>query len=136
MASVNNINPSIDNSVRVFDDFYGFTINVNASDFDIVNSFFKSVFTDDQAAKNLTTTFFRISQESGIPVLDLLAQVEGQNAIDISILMAYFLNGMRSTSTLLGVNAIVTPNIYSARNVAAWESMPMVFTKYTTLTSM
>lgn len=119
MASVNNINTSIDNSVRVFDDFYGFTINVNASDFDIVNSFFKSVFTDDQAAKNLTTTFFRISQESGIPVLDLLAQVEGQNAIDISILMAYFLNGMRSTSTLLGVNAIVTPNIYSARNVAA-----------------
>jgi hypothetical protein len=119
MASINNINPNIDTSVRVFDDFYGFSLNVNASEYDLVNSFFKSVFTDADAAKNLTTTFFRISATTGIPVTALLEQVEGKDTIEISVVMAYFLNGMRSSSTLLGVNSIVTPNIYSARNVAS-----------------
>lgn len=119
MASVNDINPNLDTSVRVFDDFYGFALNVNASEYDLVNSFFKSVFADPQAAKNLTTTFFRIATTTGIPVLTMLEQVEGKGAVEISVVMAYFLNGMRSPSTLLGVNAITTPNVYSARNVAA-----------------
>jgi len=118
MGSINNINPQLDTSVLVFDDFYGFSINVSPDEYDIVNSFFLSVFANPQAAKNMTTTFFRISYETGVPVQVLLKQVEGQNAIQVSIIMAYFLNGMRSTSTLLGVNAVPTPNIYSARNVA------------------
>jgi hypothetical protein len=31
--------------------------------------------------------------------------------------MAYYLNGLRSPSTLLGVSNPVTPNFYTARNV-------------------
>jgi len=119
MGSVNNINPQLGTSVQVFDDFYGFSVNVSPTEYDVVNSFFASVFLDPQAAKNMTTTFFRISAETGIPVQILLQQVEGQNAVQVSIVMAYFLNGMRSTSTLLGVNATPTPNVYTARNVAS-----------------
>jgi hypothetical protein len=33
--------------------------------------------------------------------------------------MAYYLNGMRSPATLLGTSVAVTPNYYTARNVAS-----------------
>jgi len=33
--------------------------------------------------------------------------------------MAYYLNSVRSTSTLLGVLAPTTPNFYAARNIRA-----------------
>jgi len=42
-----------------------------------------------------------------------------QNAIQLTATMAYYLNGLRSPSTLLGVNSSVTPNFYTARNIAA-----------------
>ena len=55
MASVNTINPKIDLTVRVFDDFYGFALEVDANEYDAVNSYFESVFNDKQIAQNFTT---------------------------------------------------------------------------------
>jgi hypothetical protein len=51
--------------------------------------------------------------------MTLLEQVQGQNAIEVTATLAYYLNGLRSPSTLLGTNVPVTPNFYAARNVAA-----------------
>ena len=117
MGSVNNVNLNVDQTVRIFDGFYAFEQQVPANEFDAVNSYFESVFRDRQAALNFTTTLFRVSAESTIPVLDLLDQIRDQDQIQLNSTLAYWLNGLRSPSTLLGINATVTPNFYTARNV-------------------
>lgn len=119
MGSVNEINPKIDTTVSVFDTFNDINIEVDANQYDAVNSFFQSVSRDEYGAKSLTMTLFRIAAETNIPVLTLLSQMEGQTAIEVTAFMAYYLNGMRSPATLLGTNVPVTPNYYTARNVAS-----------------
>lgn len=119
MGSVNNINPNVDNSVRIFDGFNDFVLEVDSNTYQVVNSFFESIFTDKQSAANLSDTFFRIASQTNVPVLDLLDQVQGQDSIQVTTFMAYYLNGLRSPSTLIGVNAVATPNYYTARNVAS-----------------
>lgn len=116
-GSVNNINPKLDTTVRVFDDFYGFQIEVEANEYDIVNSYFKSIFSDNQIAQNFTVSLFRVAYGTNVSVLTLLDQISGQDSITLTQTMAYFLNGIRSPSTLLGVNAAVVPNVWAARNV-------------------
>lgn len=117
MASVNTINPKLDLTVRVFDDFYGFSIEVDANEYDAVNSYFESVFSDKQIAKNFTTTLFRVADATQVPVLTILQQLEGQDQITLTSTLCYYLNGLRSPSTLLGINSAVTPNYWTARNV-------------------
>ena len=72
MGSVNAINTNTDLSVRVFDSFYSFSQNVPADEYDVVNSYFRSVFGTTDAAGNFTVTLFRIAAQSKIPVLTLL----------------------------------------------------------------
>jgi pyruvate/2-oxoacid:ferredoxin oxidoreductase alpha subunit len=117
MGTVNAINPAVDITVRVFDEFYDFAVEVDANTWDIVNSYMLSVFKTADAAENFSTTLFRIADETRVPVLDLLAQIEGMDTIQLTATLAYFLNGLRSPATLLGVNEPVTPNSYVARNV-------------------
>lgn len=117
MGSVNTINTNVDLTVRIFDEFYNFGIEVDANDYDAVNSFFESIFLDKDAAQSLTATFFRIAKETNTSVVTLLEQLQGKNSIEITATLAYYLNGLRSPSTLLGVNVPVTPNYYTARNV-------------------
>ena len=119
MGSVNEINPKIDPTVRIFDTFFDLDIEVDSNLYDAVNSFFQSVSADEYSAKSLTATLFRIATEINVPVLSLLNQVEGKSSIEVTSFMAYYLNGMRSPSTLLGTNVPVTPNYYTARNVAS-----------------
>lgn len=117
MASVNDINPKIDLSVRVFDTFNDFDITVPANEYDAVNSYMRSVFRDPRSAENFTTSLFRVAAESNTPVLEVLQQVQAPDAIRVTLNIAYFLNGLRSPSTLLGLNTAVTPNAWAARNV-------------------
>lgn len=117
MASINEINTQRDRSLRIFDEFYDFSIEVDANDWDAVNSYFLSVFRDPAAAKNFSTTLFRIAYNTNTPVLNLLAEMQGLDQVDLTATMAYYLNGLRSPATMLGVNAVVTPNYYVARNV-------------------
>lgn len=117
MSSVNTINPAVDLTVRVFDEFYGFDLQVDANEYDTVNSYFSSIFTDPLAANSFTTTFFRISEKTGVPVLELLQQIAGQDQIALTATICYYLNGERSPATLLGINATVAPTVWAARNV-------------------
>jgi hypothetical protein len=117
MSSVNTLNPNVDLTVRVFDTFYEFDITVPADEYDAVNSYFQSVFKDNQIAQNFTTTLFRVADETRTSVLTLLANIQGQDSIQLTATLAYYLNGLRSPATLLGVNATVTPNYYTARNI-------------------
>jgi pyruvate/2-oxoacid:ferredoxin oxidoreductase alpha subunit len=119
MSTINALNPKIDQTVRVFDNFYNFEVDVPANEYDVVLSYFKSVFTTVQVAANFTATLFRIAEQTNTPVLSLLQQLEGQNQIQITATLCYYLNNLRSPATLLGYTVPVTPNFYAARNIRA-----------------
>ena len=117
MGSVNQPNPRIDQTVKVFDSFYDFSTEVDANTYDVVNSYFLSVFKDRDAADSFSVSLFRIADQTGVPVLTILAQIQDQDQIQLTATIAYYLNGLRSPSTLLGVNSAVVPNQWAARNV-------------------
>jgi hypothetical protein len=117
MSTVNYPNPGADNTVKVFDNFYNFAVDVPVNEYDLVFSFFNKIFDDSSAAKNFTASFFQITYESNIPVQELLAQIQNKDQLELSSVFAYYLNNLRSKATLLGVSSIVTPRYYAARNV-------------------
>ena len=115
--TVNYTNTNVDLSVRIFDEFYKYNANVPAAEYDIVYSFFKQTMTDTRVAGNMTVSLFRVADYTNIPVLTLLDTMKGKTGLDLTVNMAYFLNNLRSNSTLLGVNANPSPNYYAARLV-------------------
>jgi len=117
LSTVNAANNRVDLTVRVFDDFYRFDIDVPTEEYDAVNSYFRSVFTSQQAADDFTVQIFRVAQQSRTPVLTLLDEMRGRDEIQLTGTIAYYLNGIRSPSTLLGINSVATPNSWAARNV-------------------
>jgi hypothetical protein len=117
MASVNAINTKTDLTVQIFDRFYGYQQQVPVDAYDAVLSYFKSVFGSREAAGNFTVSVFRISHATKIPVMTLLQQFQGQSAPELTLSLAYYLNGIRSRSTLLGLNVPTQPNYYVSRNI-------------------
>lgn len=122
MASINYTNYNIDQTVRVFDSFYEYDVDVPAAEYDVVNSYFKSVMTTAQAADNFTVSLFRVAENTGIPALTLLQSFQESggtvgNTMNLNVNMAYYLNSIRNRATLLGIGVSVTPNFYAARNV-------------------
>jgi len=117
MASVNYTNTNIDQTVRVFDDFYAYDTNVPAAEYDIVYSFFKQQMGDARIAGNFTISLFQVAETTNIPALTLLDTMKGTTGLELTINMAYYLNNIRSRATLLGVNSAVVPNYYAARAV-------------------
>lgn len=117
MSTVNYADPKVDMTVKVFDRFYAFAVEVPVDQYDLVYSYFKTVFRDDLAAKNFTVSLFQVADYSKRPIQDLLAEISGQDQLQLTSTLCYYLNNQRSNSTLLGVNALVQPNFYAARNV-------------------
>jgi len=122
MASINYTNYNIDQTVRVFDTFYDYDVDIPVGDYDVVNSYFKSVMTTKQAADNFTSSLFRVAQDTNIPPLTLLQSFQAGNTnnnpgLSLNLNMAYYLNSIRNRATLLGVGIAVAPNFYAARNV-------------------
>ena len=117
MASINYENTNLDQTVRVFDAFYEYDVNVPAAEYDVVNSYFKSVMTTRLAADNFTMSLFKVSEDTKIPALTLLQAFDGVSGMNLNVTLAYYLNTIRKRATLLGVGVPVTPNFYAARNV-------------------
>ena len=117
MSTVNYTNPNLDLTVRVYDQFYDYDVNVPAAEYDIVHSYFLSTMTTRQAAGNFIVSLFRVAEDTGIPVLTLLEELKTNDGMNLNVNLAYYLNAVRSRATLLGVGAAVTPNFYQARNV-------------------
>ena len=90
---------------------------INSNEYDHVISFFKRVMKDEIAAEKFTQSLYQVANTTEIPVLDLLATFKGQDLLTLTASMAYYLNGIRSPSTLVGVQNVVRPNYYAARNV-------------------
>ena len=117
MSTVNYANPNTDLTVRIFDSFYDYDVNIPAEEYDVVHTYFLSVMTTRQAAGNFTVSLFRVAETTGINPLTLLDEFQGQNGINLSASLAYYLNAIRSAATLLGVGVAMVPNVYQARNV-------------------
>lgn len=117
MSTVNTSNPKVDSTVKIFDEFYNYSTVVPAQEYDAVYSYFHSQFGTADAAGNFTVTLFRIANESDVPVMTLLQQLQGQGQPELTLTLAYYLNSLRSPATLLGLNTPLTPNFYAARNV-------------------
>ena len=115
-------NPQLDNTVRIFDNFYKYEQQVNPEEYDVVFGYFKDVMTTDQAANNFTTALFRVASTSNQNVLTLLNEIKTigtQNTLTLSAAVAYYLNASRSKSSLLGVNSPLATNKFVARNLFA-----------------
>jgi hypothetical protein len=118
MARIIDDRTASDLTVKIFDDFYAFNMSVNGNEFDIVNGYFKSVCDTRIIAGNFTSFLFRIAQETGIPVLDLLAQIQGaNNKLEMNQIIAYYLNSFKSKTSLYGVGTIPQSNQPVARNI-------------------
>ena len=109
---------SVDRTVVIFDTFYASNLKVNAAEFDIVYGYFSSVSPSKQIAANFTSFLFRIAQESGVPVLTLLQDIQGaDNKLQMNRKICYYLNSFKSKTSLYGVGAVPKPNQSVARNV-------------------
>jgi hypothetical protein len=117
VGTVNYSDPKTDLSVKIFDRFYGYEINVPVDAYDAVLSYFQSVFGTGEAAGNFTVTLFRVAGLSNVPVLTLLQQIQGQTGLDLTASLSYYINATRSNSTLLGINVATQPNFYVAHNI-------------------
>lgn len=108
----------MDQTVRIFDSFYAFNAKVNASEYDIVNGYFTSVCATRNIAANFTAVLFRIAQEENINVLDLLGYIQGtNNNLEMNQIIAYYLNGLKSKTSLYGISNTPSPNQTIARNI-------------------
>ena len=117
MGSVNNTNYSIDQTVRVFDTFYDYQVDIPANEYDIVYSFFLKVTDNKDIAGNFTTSLFRVAEQTRQNALTLLETMKGLDGLDLTVSMAYYLNNIRSNATLLGVSSTLQPNFYAARAI-------------------
>jgi len=109
---------SVDKTVRIFDNFYSTQLVVNASDYDVVFSFFKGVTENTKIASNYTGLLFRIAQEGGYNVMSLMDILKGvDNNLQLTQVMAYYLNTFKTKASLYGIGILPKPNEAVQRNV-------------------
>jgi hypothetical protein len=108
----------LDKTVKIFDSFYNYSAAINANHYEIVFSYFLSVCQSRNTAKNFTTMIFRIASTIGENPMTLLEYLQGTgDKMQATRLMIYYLNSLKSKTTLYGVNAYPTPNESIQRNI-------------------
>lgn len=109
---------SVDKTVKIFDNFYTTQLVVNGADYDVIYSFFKGVTENTKIAGNFTALLFRIAQEGGYNVMSLLDVLKGtENNLQLTQVMAYYLNTFKSRTSLYGVGSLPKPNEAVQRNI-------------------
>ena len=116
MATILDQRTSLEQTVKIFDSFYEYESVINGNEFDIVHGYFKSISTPTIAG-NMTSILFRISQETHVPVLDLLGYIKGTTKLEMNQMITYYLNSFKSKTTLYGVSTVPKPNQPVARNI-------------------
>ena len=108
---------NLDKTVRVFDQFYNFDLVVNANQYEIVYSYFISINNSKTIAANFTTLLFRISSVTGEDVMTLLNDITGRDRLKANATLTYYLNSIKSKTTLYGLSSVPQPNQSTQRNV-------------------
>lgn len=117
MSKILDTRNGTDNTIQIFDSFYSFNMVVNGSEYDIVHGYFVSICETKQIANNFTAVLFRISNETGYPVLDLLDQIKGVKKMEMNQILAYYLNSFKSKTSLYGLSIVPQSNQPVARNI-------------------
>ena len=107
----------LDNTVRIFDNFYKFDMVVDGNQYDIVQSYFQEICESGDVALNFTTMLFRIASLTGENVMTLMEYLKGTSKIETSAMMAYYWNSIKSKTTLYGVSKDPQPNQTVQRNI-------------------
>lgn len=109
---------TLDRTVRIFDAFYQTDMRVGAAQYDIVYGYFTSVCKTKNIAANFTTVLFRIATQTGVDVLTLLEEIKGKNTgLQMNQQICYWLNSLKSKTSLYGISVIPQPVVPVARNV-------------------
>lgn len=107
-----------DQTVLIYDSFYNIKTVVGAAEYDIVFSFFKGISDNNTIAANFAAFLFRIAQDGGYNVLDLLEIIKGTgNKLQMNQAICYYLNTLKSKASLYGVGNVPKPNQAVQRNV-------------------
>ena len=105
-------------AVSIFDSFYDITLNVNASEYDLVYSFFYGCSNNKMQAGNMAATLFRIAQLGNYNVVELIEIIKGApNKLEMNSLICYYLNTVKNKTTLYGTVQLPPPNESVQRNV-------------------
>jgi len=107
----------LDSSVKLFDSFYNFEMNVSANQYDIVYSYFYETTKSKNIAQNFTTIIFRLSSITGENVMTMLEYLQGKSKLEANVTLAYYLNSIKSKTTLYGVSIVPKPNEMVQRNI-------------------
>ena len=86
--SVNYANNKVDQTVRIFDRFYAYDVDVPSLEYDAVYSYFRSIYGTAEAAGNFTVSLFRVAQQSNVPVMTLLEQIQGLGQAELNLTLA------------------------------------------------
>jgi hypothetical protein len=117
MPQILDTRKGMDQTVKIFDSFYSVDLVINGADYDIVHGYFVSVCDSRQIADNFTAVLFRIAQEMGINVLDILDQIKGTKKMEMNQILAYYLNSFKSRTSLYGIGVPPKSNQTVARNI-------------------
>ena len=118
MVQIVDLKNNLDQTIRIYDSFYNFDMVVPTNDYDIVYGYFKSTCRTKEIARNFTAFFFRITQETGLPAVTLLQQIQGSNnKLEMNRTIAYYLNSFKSKTSLYGISIIPQANQLVARNI-------------------
>ena len=115
--SVDEPRSQLDATVKIFDQFYNFDLVVSADQYELVYSYFYSINKSNNISRNFTTILFRIAMVTGQNVLDLLEYIKGQNKLETNSLLTYYINSIKSKTTLYGISVVPQPNQNVQRNI-------------------
>ena len=107
----------LDTITKTFDKDYQSQVSIGANEYEIVKSFFLDITGSENVSSNFTIMLFRISALTGLSVLQLLDEMKGKSKLQINASMAYYLNSLKSKTTLYGVSVIPEPNFSVQRNI-------------------
>lgn len=107
-----------DLTVRIFDTFYDLDLIVDANQYEIVLSYFKSLTVDVKTAETYSQIIFVISTSTGENPLVLLEEFKKiPDLLTVNSTMAYYLNVYGSKYLLHGVGIEPIPAQWYQRNV-------------------
>lgn len=118
--SQNTLNDVVSNDVNtenVNTNYSQYPVDINGNEYDYVLGFFTKSMKDPIAAENFTQQIYQVARQADVSPLEIVKTIEGQSGLELDASLAYYLNGIRSNATLLGVQNIVRPNLYAGRGV-------------------
>ena len=104
-------------NISVVQQYNNTQMEMNGNEWDYVLSYFREVMGTDRAAENFAKQLYKVSMQTKVSVITMVDSMKGRSGLALSMSLAYYLNGIRSPASLLGVNNVPVPNFYASRNV-------------------